>query len=51
MIDKGYNMIFKRKSFMKFNDSLRIINGELNHINEKIKDLVPLIISTPYKRY
>lgn len=43
IIDKEYSMIFKRKSFRKFNDSLKITNEELHHISEKIKELIPLV--------
>ncbi|WP_154442936.1 nitroreductase family protein [Tissierella pigra] len=51
VIDKEYNMIFKRKSFRKFNDSLKLTNEELHHINEKIKELIPLVenIEVKYK--
>lgn len=42
-MDKEYSMIFKRKSFRKFNDRLRLTNDELHHINEKIKELKPLV--------
>ena len=51
VIDKEYSMIFKRKSFRRFNDSLRFTNEELNHINEKVKELIPLIedIEVKYK--
>ncbi len=38
-----YEMIFKRKSFRKFNDELKLSNNELCDINEKIKTLIPLI--------
>lgn len=43
LIDKEYSMIFKRKSFRKFDDSLKLTDEELHHINEKIKELIPLI--------
>ena len=43
VIDKEYNMIFKRKSFRKFNDSFKLSSGELSDIDEKIKDLVSLV--------
>ena len=38
-----YEMIFKRKSFRKFNDELKLSNNELCDINEKIKTLKSLI--------
>ncbi len=43
LIDKEYSMIFKRKSFRKFDNSLKFTDEELHHINEKIKELIPLI--------
>ena len=44
VIDKEYyKMIFKRKSFRKFNDTIKLSNDELRDINEKIKNLIPLI--------
>lgn len=44
VIDKEqYDMIFKRKSFRKFNDTLKLSNDELIVISEKVKDLVPLV--------
>ena len=43
VVDKEYSMIFKRKSFRKFNDSLKLTNEELHHINEKIKELTSLV--------
>lgn len=43
-MDKGhYEMIFKRKSFRKFNDELKLSNNELSDIKQKIKTLIPLI--------
>lgn len=38
-----YEMIFKRKSFRKFNNELKLSNDELCDVNEKIKTLKPLI--------
>ncbi len=44
MIDPAYyQMIFKRKSFRKFNDTLKLSQDELRDIDEKVKDLIPLI--------
>ena len=44
VIDKEYyQMIFKRKSFRKFNDTLKLSQDELRDIDEKVKDLIPLI--------
>lgn len=44
MIDKEcYKMIFKRKSFRRFNDTLKLSNDELGDIENKIKDLIPLV--------
>lgn len=44
VIDKEYyKMIFKRKSFRRFNDTLKISNDELDDIENKIKGLIPLI--------
>lgn len=37
-----YDMIFKRKSFRRFNDTLNLSDEELKDINEKIKSLIPL---------
>jgi len=38
VIDKEYyKMIFKRKSFRKFNDTLKLSNDELRDIDEKVK--------------
>ena len=36
-------MIFKRKSFRKFNDTLKLSNDELRDIDEKVKDLILLV--------
>lgn len=36
-------MIFKRKSFRRFNQDLKLSDNELSDINEKIKKLIPLI--------
>lgn len=51
MIDNEYNMIFKRKSFRKFNESLKLTHEELSDIDEKIKSLISLIdnIEVKYK--
>lgn len=50
VIDKEYySMVFKRKSFRKFNDTLKLSNDELCDINEKIKDLIPLVDSIDVK--
>ena len=38
-----YNMIFKRKSFRRFNDILALSEEELQDINQKIKSLIPLV--------
>lgn len=43
MIDKEYNMIFKRKSFRKFNETLKLTHEELSDIDENIKNLISLI--------
>ena len=44
-------MIFKRKSFRKFNDTLTLSKEELLDIEEKIKNLIPLVngIETKFK--
>lgn len=42
MLDKQYEMIFKRKSFRRFSDTLSLSDEELQEIDKKIKDLVPL---------
>ena len=52
VIDKEqYKMIFKRKSFRRFNQDLKLSDNELSDINEKIKRLIPLIdnIDVKYK--
>lgn len=50
VIDKEYyEMIFKRKSFRKFDDSLRLSDDELCDINEKIKALAALIYDIDVK--
>ena len=36
-------MIFKRKSFRRFNDNLTLSEEELQDINQKIKTLNPLV--------
>ncbi|MBU3136775.1 nitroreductase [Clostridium gasigenes] len=41
--EEQYEMIFKRKSFRRFNETLKLTNEELCDINEKIKTLRPLI--------
>lgn len=38
-----YDMIFKRKSFRRFNDTLFLSEDELQDINQKIKSLIPLV--------
>ena len=44
VIDKEYyKMIFKRKSFRKFNDTLKLSNDELRDIDEKVKNLISLV--------
>lgn len=44
VIDKEYyKMIFKRKSFRKFNDTIKLSSDELRDIDEKIKDLISLV--------
>ena len=50
-MEELYNMIFKRKSFRRFDDTLTLSDEELQDINEKIKDLIPLTsdISIKYK--
>lgn len=44
-------MIFKRKSFRRFNDTLTLSEEELQDIDEKIKNLIPLVkeIEIKYK--
>ncbi|MGL5352657.1 MAG: nitroreductase family protein [Clostridium sp.] len=51
MIDNEYSMIFKRKSFRRFNDTLKLSKGELDCIKEKIKVLSSLVdnIEVKYK--
>ena len=46
-----YNMIFKRKSFRRFDDTLILSEEELQDINEKIESLNPLVneIEIKYK--
>ncbi|ADL50186.1 nitroreductase family protein [Clostridium cellulovorans] len=44
-----YDMIFKRKSFRKFNDALSFSEEELQDINEEIKRLIPLITGIEVK--
>lgn len=44
VIDKEYyKMIFKRKSFRKFNHTLKLSNDELCDIDEKVKNLISLV--------
>lgn len=44
MIDEEYyEMIFKRKSFRRFNDTIKLSNEELHDIEEKIKGLISLV--------
>ncbi|WP_278286610.1 MULTISPECIES: hypothetical protein [unclassified Clostridium] len=38
-----YDMIFKRKSFRQFDDTLTLSEEELQYINEKIESLNPLV--------
>lgn len=38
-----YDMIFKRKSFRRFNDTLTLSEEELQDINEKVENLIPLV--------
>ena len=50
MIDKEYyNMIFKRKSFRRFNEKLSLSEEEIEDIHKKIKELKPLINSIEIK--
>ncbi|HOJ00579.1 MAG TPA: nitroreductase family protein [Anaerolineaceae bacterium] len=42
MMDKFYDMIFKRKSIRKFDDALSISEEEMELIRQQIKALVPL---------
>ncbi|MGL5085196.1 MAG: nitroreductase family protein [Clostridium sp.] len=51
MINNEYDMIFKRKSFRRFNDTLKLCSLELDEINEKIKILISLVdnIEVKYK--
>ncbi|WP_297421838.1 nitroreductase family protein [Clostridium sp.] len=46
-----YDMIFKRKSFRRFDDTLTLSEEELQYINEKIESLNPLVkeIEIKYK--
>lgn len=41
--NENYKMIFKRKSFRKFNDTLKLTNEELHDIDKKINNLIPLV--------
>lgn len=44
VIDKEYyKMIFKRKSFRKFDNTIKLSDDELRDIDEKIKDLITLV--------
>lgn len=38
-----YDMIFKRKSFKRFSDTLTLSEEELKDISQKIKNLIPLV--------
>lgn len=40
--EEYYDMVFKRKSFRRFNDTLKISNKELYDIEEKIKGLISI---------
>jgi nitroreductase len=42
-LEELYDMIFKRKSFRRFNDTLTLSDEELHYINKKIENLVPLV--------
>lgn len=42
-MDKLYDMIFKRKSFRRFNDALNLSEDELQDVNEKLESLIPLM--------
>ncbi|AKL97319.1 hypothetical protein CACET_c38910 [Clostridium aceticum] len=42
-LEQLYNMIFKRKSFRRFDDSLTLSEEELKAIRKKIKSLIPLV--------
>lgn len=46
-----YDMIFKRKSFRRFNDALNLSAEELQDISEKIQRLIPIVsqIEIKYK--
>ena len=48
-MDELYKMIFKRKSVWKYSDDLKISDTELEDINKKIKELVPLVDSIKVK--
>ncbi|NLY82261.1 MAG: nitroreductase [Clostridiales bacterium] len=48
-MDELYKMIFKRKSVRKYSDDLKISDTELEDINKKIKELVPLVDSIKVK--
>jgi hypothetical protein len=43
VIDKEYNIIFKRKSFRKFNNTLKLSAEELKDIDEEINNLTFLV--------
>lgn len=43
LIEEMYNMIFKRKSFRRFNDQVTLSKGELEDIHIKLKSLKPLV--------
>lgn len=42
-MDYLYDMIFKRKSFRKFNETLNLSEDQLQDINEKLESLTPLV--------
>lgn len=50
-LEELYDMIFKRKSFRRFNDTLTLSEEELQDINQRIKSLIPLVneIEIKYK--
>lgn len=48
-MDKLYDMIFKRQSFRKYSNDLKISENEIKDINKKLEELVPLIDSIKIK--
>lgn len=42
-MDNLYDMIFKRKSFRRFDNSLSLSSDELNKIEQQLKEIVPLL--------